>query len=56
MGTSLEKEDEIPQADNYTVTYVYDVDASSYSLSVSIQVLDRAENLPKLFLNLFGDM
>ena len=37
MGTSLEKEDEIPQADNYTVTYVYDVDASSYSLSVSIQ-------------------
>ena len=37
VGTSLEKEDEIPQADNYTVTYVYDVDASSYSLSVSIQ-------------------
>ncbi|MCD6341609.1 MAG: hypothetical protein J7L83_01985, partial [Thaumarchaeota archaeon] len=37
VGTSLEKEDEIPQADNYTVTYVYDVDASNYSLSASIQ-------------------
>ena len=37
VGASLEKEDEIPQADNYTVTYVYDVDASNYSLSASIQ-------------------
>jgi len=37
VGTSLEKEDDIPQADSYTVTYVYDVDASSYRLSASIQ-------------------
>ena len=37
VGTSLEKEDDIPQADNYTVIYVYDVDADSYSLSISIQ-------------------
>ena len=37
VGTSLEKEDEIPQADSYTVTYLYDVDASSYRLSASIQ-------------------
>ena len=37
VGTSLEKEDEIPQADNYTITYVYDVDADTYSLSASIK-------------------
>jgi len=37
VGTSLEKEDEIPQADSYTVTYTYDVDADRYTLSASIQ-------------------
>ena len=37
VGTSLTKEEEIPQADNYTITFKCDVNAKSYSLSGSIQ-------------------
>ena len=37
VGTSLEKEDDIPQADSYTVTYLFDSTNNSYSLSVEIQ-------------------
>jgi len=37
VGTSLTKEDEIKQADNYTVVYYFDSTANSYSLNVSIQ-------------------
>ena len=37
VGASLEKEDEIPQADSYTVTYLLDSTNNSYSLSVDIQ-------------------
>ena len=37
VGASLEKEDNIPQADSYTVTYEFDSTSNSYSLSVDIQ-------------------
>ena len=37
VGTSLEKEDEIDQANSYTVIYYFDSTSNSYSLGVSIQ-------------------
>ena len=37
VGTSLAKEDEIAQADNYSVVYYFGSTDDSYSLSVSIQ-------------------